>query len=84
MKRKRLATGIGILLLLLAGLAYHFIVGYVESTRIDDQITVLTRKNILSQIGANVVVYTDRQGTFVIDTQLSPLASSTRSAVEFF
>ena len=81
MTKKRIAGCVAILLLMLAGLAYHFIFGYVEATQITNQIIVLTRKNVLNQIGGNVVVYNNAQGSIVVDTQLPALASSTRSKV---
>ena len=82
MTRKRIGTGILVLIFVLAGLAYHVIFGYVEVTQLGREITVLTRKNAFSQIGANVVVYEDVRGTIVIDTQLSLFASSTRSHID--
>ena len=43
---------------------------------------VLQRNNILFPIGANVVVYAGTAETVVVDTQLQPMASSTRSKIE--
>lgn len=82
MTKKRIGISIVVVVLFFAGLAYHFVFGYVELTTINNEITVLTRKSAFSQIGANVVVYEDAQRTIVVDTQLSPFASSTRSKID--
>ncbi len=82
MRRKSIFIGVVVLLLLLAGAAYHLVFGYVESEQITDRIAVLTRKNVLTQIGSNVVAYIGDKATIVVDTQLSPLASLTRSEVD--
>lgn len=77
-----MVSGVTVAVLVLAAMAYHFLIGYVESAQIDDRITVLTRKNILGPIGGNVIVYGDTKGTVVVDTQLPPFASSTRTNVD--
>lgn len=82
MKKKHIAAGGGILLLVVAGLTYHLVFGFVQPTQIDDRIILLTRKNVLNQIGANVVIHTDGEETLVIDTQLPALASLTRSKID--
>ncbi len=69
-------------LLLLVGVAYHFVFGYIATSVVDDRITLLQRKNILSQIGANIVIYEGVNETVVIDTQLKALASSMRSRID--
>lgn len=82
MTKKRIGIGVLVFVLALAGMAYHFIFGYVESTEITGEISVLTRKSAFGQIGANIVVYEDAQSTLVVDAQLSPFATSTRSHIE--
>ena len=82
MKIKRV-FGIGaIVIVALVGAAYHFLFGYGIAVQVDDQITVLQRKNILYQIGANVVIFSGSEETVIVDTQLQALASSTRSKAE--
>ncbi len=78
----RIGIGIAVFAVVLAGSGYHFVIGYVVPTNINDKITVLTRKNVFAQIGANVVVYEDAEGTVVVDAQLPPLAALTRSHIE--
>ena len=82
MKTRRIAGIITITVVVLAGTAYHFLFGFVVVQHLDANVSVLQRKNILSQIGANVTVYSNSKEAIVIDTQLPPLASSTRSHVE--
>lgn len=82
MTKKRIGIGIVVVVLFLAGLAYHVVFGYVELTTISHEITVLTRKSAFGQIGANVIVYEGAHRTVVVDTQLSPFASSTRSNID--
>lgn len=82
MRRKYLIGGVAITILAIAGIAFHLIFGYVESVQIAERVTVLTRKSAVTQIGANVVVYRGDNGATVVDTQLPPLASSTRSKVD--
>ena len=82
MKIKRKLGIIGIAILMLAGAAYHYLFGYVVTERVSDTVTVLLRKNVFHQIGANVTVFKGSRETIVVDTQLSPMASSTRSKIE--
>ena len=82
MNRKKILLGVATLLVLLGGVGYHFVFGYVTTIRIDDNVVVLQRKNVLRQIGANVVVFMSSDKTLVVDTQLAPLASQTLSAVK--
>ncbi len=82
MRKKRIATILAAVLLVLAGAAYHYLFGYVVVQTLEERVSVLHRKNILNQIGANVLVYSDSRQTIVVDTQLAPLASSTRSRIE--
>jgi cyclase len=79
---KRILGGLGLVILLLGGAAYHFLFGYVVVEHIEGPITLLQRQNILDQIGANIVVFESLEETIVVDTQLAPLSSSTRSRVE--
>ena len=80
MKKKRIA--VGVVAFALAGSGYHFVFGYVESVQVSEQVSVLTRRSVLNQIGANVVVYVGETKTVIVDTQLAPFASSTRAQVE--
>lgn len=82
MKKKRIIVGIVVLALALAGAGYHLVFGYVESVQVSEQVSVLTRKSVLNQIGANVVVYAGQTGTVIVDTQLTPFATSTRTQVD--
>lgn len=82
MKIKRTLGVGGIILIALAGLAYYYLIGFVVSETLDDNTTVLVRKNLLSQIGANMLVYSSAGETLLVDTQLPPLAASTRSNVD--
>ena len=82
MKIKRKLGIFGIAILMLAGAAYHYLFGYVVTERVSDTVTVLLRKNVFRQIGANVTVFKGSRETIVVDTQLSPMASSTRSKIE--
>ena len=82
MKIKRV-VGFGVIVLvLLAGMAYHYLIGSVNYVQLDEYSTVMVRKNVLNQIGANVFVYSSAGETLLVDTQLSPLAASTRSKVD--
>ena len=80
MKIKRAFLMVGIALLLFVGAAYHYLFGYFVIEHVGDSVTVLHRQNVFRQIGANVTIYKAEKETIVVDTQLSPLASSTRSA----
>lgn len=82
MKKKHVVAGGAITVLVIAGIAFHLIFGYVQPLQITERITVLTRKSVLTQVGANVIVYVADDRAIVVDTQLPPLASSTRSKVE--
>lgn len=82
MKIKRVLSVGGVALILLVGVAYHYLFGFVVSEQLDDNVTVIMRKNILSQIGANVLVFSSAGETLLVDTQLPPLAASTRSNVD--
>ncbi len=82
MKIKRILGITGLLLVLLAGIAYHLLFGYVEIQNLNDSVTVLHRKNVLRQIGANITVYAGSNQTIVVDAQLQPIASSMRSRIE--
>ena len=81
-KIKRILGIVGIVVVVLAGIAYHFLFGYIVVQNVGGPVTVLQRKNVLHQIGANVTVYAGSEETIVVDTQLKPMASSTRSKVE--
>jgi len=82
MNLKRILGITAVSLFLVAGLGYHYLIGYVVSIPLDSKVTILQRKNILRQIGANVIVYKNDGQAIIVDTQLSPLASSTRRDIE--
>ena len=82
MKIRRVLVVVGIVSSLLVGMAYHYLIGFVVSEQLDDNVTVIVRKNLLRQIGANVLVYSNAGETLLVDTQLAPLAASTRSKVD--
>lgn len=82
MKIRRTLGVAGIVIVVLAVAAYHFIFGYVVVQPVADSLTVLHRKNVVRQIGANITVYAGPEETIVVDTQLKPMASSMRSKVE--
>ena len=71
-----------ITVLVLAAMVYHMLVGYVVNESIGKQITVSHRKNIFSQVGANVIVHQNSTATVIVDTQLRPLAAATKSKLE--
>ena len=82
MKVRRVLIVVGIVSILLVGMAYHYLIGFVVSEQLDDNATVIVRKNLLRQIGANVLVYSNAGETLLVDTQLPVLAASTRSKVD--
>ncbi len=79
---KRFGGVVAAALLVSAAAAYHFFFGYGGLTRVTDSVAVLTQRNVLDQIGANVVVYADGETGIVVDTQLQPLAGSKRERAE--
>jgi len=81
MNKKRAIKGGVLLLLILILTAYHLVFGYIKPIKLTHQITVLQRTSVLSQIGANVVVYSSDSASMVVDTQLKPLASSTLAKI---
>lgn len=82
MKTKRILWIAGVIVIALAGGVYHFVFGYDVVQDVNGSVTILQRRNILHQIGANVTVYTGPNETIVVDTQLRPIASSIRSKVD--
>ena len=75
---------VGVTTVVLAGVAYHFLFGYLTVVQVSGPVHVLQRANVLFPIGANVVVYAGDEETIVVDTQLQPVASFTRAKIEGF
>ena len=73
MNIKRLVGIVLASIVVLAGIAYHFLFGYVDVNQVSGAVHVLQRNNILFPIGANVVVYAGTAETVVVDTQLQPM-----------
>ena len=84
MKVKRVVGIVAVTTVVLAGVAYHFLFGYLVVVQVSGPVYVLQRANVLFPIGANVVVYAGDEETIVVDTQLQPVASSTRAKIEGF
>lgn len=79
----RRLLGIGAVVALAVGLiGYHVLFGYVVTESVANGIVVLQRKNFFRQIGANVTVFSQSGDALVVDSQLRPLAASTRREAE--
>lgn len=72
----------GTLVFVLTAIGFHWLFGYLQHKQLGDKVTVLHRKNLVHQIGANVTVYADSGVLLVVDAQLKPLSSATRSKIE--
>ncbi|MGI9289045.1 MAG: MBL fold metallo-hydrolase [Pseudomonadales bacterium] len=79
---KRLLIVTVTLAVVVAAAGFHWLFGYSQHKQLGDKVTVLHRKNLIHQIGANVTVYADSGVLLVVDTQLKPVSSATRSKVE--
>lgn len=81
MTRSRVWIGALVLLLGLIGFGYYMVFGKALTERVTDRIVVLRRENLIGQIGANVIVYSNGSAGVVVDAQLQALGSATRSDV---
>lgn len=82
MNKKRVA-GVGVVIVVaILVFVLHLTIGNEKTTAIGSNVSVIARHSLFGQVGANVVIYTDNDETVVVDTQLPPLASMTRSSIE--
>lgn len=70
------------IVIFLATAGYHLLFGYITTHQIGERLTVISRQNLFSVIGANVVLYNDPVAALVIDTQLAPVAAATKAKID--
>lgn len=78
---KRLALYTSLAVIVAAGAAAYALLGHGVVVEVRNGVSLVQRTNLLSQIGANVVVYSHRRKTVIVDTQLPFVASLTRSQI---
>jgi len=66
----------------LAATAYIFVIGFIYSTQVKDNVYTVHSESPLSRIGANIVAFNTGAQWVMVDTHLGPLAGGANSEIK--